>query len=110
VKQVIFFLFGIFAIYAQAQTPPSKYTDFKENLTGIKFNFIQGGSFEMGDVFGDGGADEKPVHIVTVSDFYLGRTAVTVAQYRAFCNATARTMPRSPDWEWQEDHPIVNVS
>jgi sulfatase modifying factor 1 len=32
--------------------------------------FIKGGSFQMGSK--DGSDDEKPVHTVTVSDFYIG--------------------------------------
>ncbi len=35
--------------------------------------FIKGGCFEMGDTFGDGQEDEKLVHKVCVSDFYMGR-------------------------------------
>ncbi|GAB4493701.1 MAG: hypothetical protein OHK0019_18180 [Saprospiraceae bacterium] len=33
--------------------------------------YIKGGTFDMGDTFGDGGDSEKPVHRVTVRDFYL---------------------------------------
>jgi formylglycine-generating enzyme required for sulfatase activity len=64
----------------------------------------------MGDLFGDGEADVKPVHMVTVSDFYMGKTEVTVAQYRAFCSATNRAMPEPPPWGWNDNHPIVWVS
>jgi len=77
---------------------------------GIEWVFIRGGSFEMGDNFGDGTDDEKPVHTVTISDFYLSRYEVTVAQYRTFCQTKSRQMPPAPDWGWQDNHPIVNVS
>ncbi|MCO6476413.1 MAG: SUMF1/EgtB/PvdO family nonheme iron enzyme [Phaeodactylibacter sp.] len=50
--------------------------------------FIQGGPFEMGDTFGDGGSDEKPVHTVTVSDFEIGRHEVTVEEFSRFANAS----------------------
>ncbi|HOY20139.1 MAG TPA: SUMF1/EgtB/PvdO family nonheme iron enzyme [Haliscomenobacter sp.] len=43
--------------------------------------FIQGGSFEMGDVFGEGSDYEKPVHTVRVKDFYLSRNLVTQAKW-----------------------------
>ncbi len=43
---------------------------------------IQGGCFEMGDVFGEGDPDERPVHKVCVSDFYLGVYEVTQDQWR----------------------------
>ena len=35
----------------------------------------------MGDIFGDGSDDEKPVHTVCVSDFYMGKTEVTQKQW-----------------------------
>jgi formylglycine-generating enzyme required for sulfatase activity len=71
--------------------------------------FIQGGMFEMGDGFEDGGKDERPVHQVWVADFYMDATEVTVAQFRAFCEVTGHRMPRQPDWS-KDDHPVVFVS
>jgi formylglycine-generating enzyme required for sulfatase activity len=44
---------------------------------------IKGGAFDMGDVFGEGESREKPVHRVTVPDFYLAKYPVTQAQWRA---------------------------
>jgi formylglycine-generating enzyme required for sulfatase activity len=83
----------------------------KTGPSEIEFVFIKGGTFQMGDVKGDGEYDdEKPVHSVTLSDFYIGKTEVTVAQYRAFCSATGRSMPPAPSWGWRENHPVVNVS
>ncbi|MCP5005157.1 MAG: formylglycine-generating enzyme family protein [Planctomycetes bacterium] len=54
-----------------------------EDVSEIEDNmvFINGGCFEMGDVFGTGADDEKPVHTVCISDFYLGRTEVTQKQW-----------------------------
>ncbi|MHC4268269.1 MAG: formylglycine-generating enzyme family protein [Planctomycetota bacterium] len=42
---------------------------------------IKGGCFDMGDIFGTGADDEKPVHTVCVGDFYLGKTEVTQKQW-----------------------------
>jgi len=81
-----------------------------QNPAGIEFVLIPGGTFDMGDTFNEGAADEKPVHSVTVSDFYMSKTEVTVAQYRAFCTATNRSMPSAPSWGWQDDHPMVYVT
>jgi formylglycine-generating enzyme required for sulfatase activity len=50
------------------------------------------------------------VHSVKVSDFYMSKTEVTVASYRAFCQANNRKMPDAPGWGWQDNHPVVNVS
>ena len=42
--------------------------------------FIEGGTFMMGDTSGQDGeadSDEQPLHQVTLSDFYIGKTEVT---------------------------------
>ena len=72
--------------------------------------FIKGGTFEMGDVMGDNEHDrEKPVHRVTVSDFYLGKYAVTFAEYDVFCEATGKKKPDDKGWG-RADRPVINVS
>jgi formylglycine-generating enzyme required for sulfatase activity len=57
-------------------------------LPAESFVLIEGGTFRMGDVFGDGEAHERPVHSVTVSDFYLSRYEVTVTEFRTFVEET----------------------
>ena len=47
---------------------------FTDATTGMPFVFVKGGCYQMGDTFGDGDKDEKPVHDVCVSDFYYGQT------------------------------------
>ena len=42
--------------------------------------YVAGGTFQMGSNSGD--SDEKPVHTVTVSSFYMDATEVTQAEYR----------------------------
>ncbi len=46
--------------------------------------FIEGGTFEMGDVFNERVQLAKPVHEVTVSAFYLNKYEVTVEEFAAF--------------------------
>ncbi|MCB9294089.1 MAG: formylglycine-generating enzyme family protein [Lewinellaceae bacterium] len=70
--------------------------------------FIQGGSFEMGDTFGDGSDDEKPVHTVTVSDFYLAIHETTFDEFDAFCDATGRDKPNDQGWG-RGRRPAINV-
>ena len=41
--------------------------------------FVKGGTFQMGN--NDGEADEKPVHSVTLSDFYIGKYEVTQTEW-----------------------------
>jgi len=109
-KKGILWILMVSLFFIFAHTPHSQNPNPQSNALGIEFVFVQGGTFQMGDVFGNGDSDEKPVHTVTVSDFYLSKTEITVAQYRAFCKATRRRMPPPPEWGWQDDHPIVNVS
>jgi formylglycine-generating enzyme required for sulfatase activity len=54
----------------------------------MEFVLVKGGCFQMGDAFGDGGADEKPVHEVCVDDFYMGKYEVTVGQFKEFVRET----------------------
>jgi len=56
----------------------------KKLPNGLELILVQGGSFEMGS--NDGGSDEKPVHEVSLSDFWIGKTEVTNAQFAQFLN------------------------
>ncbi len=49
---------------------------------------IPGGSYEMGDVFDEGDDNESPVHNVTVSDFFISKYEITVADFRIFTEMT----------------------
>ncbi len=77
------------------------------NKIGLEMIYIPGGTFQMGNKFDN---FETDIYTATVSDFYLGKTEVTVAQYRTFCDSTGRSMPLAPSWGWQDNHPIVQVS
>ncbi len=48
--------------------------------------FIQGGEFEMGDITGNGQQDERPVHTVSLSDFYMSTFEVTNTEFCVFLN------------------------
>jgi formylglycine-generating enzyme len=99
----------------------------------IEFVKIQGGEFEMGDRWGRGDSDERPVHLVKLKSFYLSKKEITVAQFRAFVQATGyRTDADTSGWgmawigdkggivkgaNWQNpgfpqggDHPVVMIS
>ena len=72
--------------------------------------WVPAGEFLMGSK-GGARADEKPQHAVVLDGFWIYKHHVTVAQYRKFCQATARAMPeREPDWGWRHNHPMVNVA
>jgi sulfatase modifying factor 1 len=52
-----------------------------EPIKLMEMVLVKGGCYEMGDTFGEGATDEKPVHHVCVKDFYLGKYPVTQMQY-----------------------------
>jgi len=60
----------------------SRNNTYTDPATGMQFVLVKGGCFQMGDTFGDGDVDEKPVHEVCVDDFYIGKYEVTQAQWR----------------------------
>jgi formylglycine-generating enzyme required for sulfatase activity len=65
-------------------------------------------SFTMG--IDEGNPDNGPAHLVTLHHYAIGKTEVTVSQYRNFCTYTGRPMPPPPPYGWKDDGPIVNVS
>jgi len=78
---------------------------------------VPAGDFTMGSPAGAGNDDERPVHKVTLDGFWIDRTEVTNAQYRAFVGATGHRAPTTCDWGdptyddgAQADHPVVCVS
>ena len=66
--------------------PESRFDDDKTVYicpeTGLEFVEVPSGGFRMGDVWGDGDSDEKPVHWVEVPGFQLARTVVTQAMWK----------------------------
>ena len=67
---------------------------------------IPAGNFIMGS---DKYDNEKPAHQVYLDTYEISKNLVTVAQYRFFCQMTARKMPDPPSWGWADDHPMVNL-
>ncbi len=67
---------------------------------GAAMVLLPAGSFEMGDHFDEGAADELPVHQVELDAFYIDRHEVTIGQYKRFLRETAYgTLPdQTPDW------------
>lgn len=78
---------------------------FKDSLTGMEFVFVKGGCYQMGDTFGDGYAEEKPVHEVCVDDFYIGKYEVTQGQWKAVMGNNPSSFSSCGD-----NCPIENVS
>ena len=106
-------LFGSFVLEGKG---PDPIPEHPENQTVVKIGpleidaiLVNGETFEMGDNFDAGESDEKPVHEVKLSDFYISITEVTVAQYKTFCRETNRAMPLQESYS-KDDYPIVFVT
>lgn len=78
------------------------FVNLKKTINGVSFELIavKGGSFQMGSNESD---DKKPIHQVTVSDFYIGKYAVTQKQWQAI-------MGNNPSRFKGKKHPVENVS
>lgn len=50
-------------------------------LKAIEMVLVKGGCYKMGDTFGHGKEDERPVHDVCVKDFYLGKYPITQMEW-----------------------------
>ncbi len=71
----------------------SQLKDQTFEVKGVKFKMIavEGDTFQMGatsEQGSDAAGGEKPVHSVTLSDYYIGETEVTVGLFRKFINET----------------------
>ena len=76
---------------------------------------VAAGAFQMGQDAGASDPDETPQHEVFLSDYYIDRTEVTNAQFKAFCDATDRIYPNAPYWDEgyflaNPENPVVNIT
>jgi len=85
----------------------------KSGAAGLEMVVIAAGSFQMGDVMGDGDKAAQPAHTVRIQKpFAIGRYEVTFEEYDQFAQATGRKLPidggggrgRRPviNFSWQE--------
>ena len=75
---------------------------FTANGVDFTMVLVNGGTFQMGSTTGD--SDEKPVHSVTLSSYYIGQTEVTQALWKA-------VMGSNPcKYDIGDNRPVQNVS
>jgi len=76
--------------------------------TGIVMVRVPGGSFQMGN---PDTSDERPVHTVTLTGFYMGKYPVTQAQYQSVMGSNPSYFSSDPaSGEVQENRPVECVS
>jgi sulfatase modifying factor 1 len=78
------------------------------SIGGIEFVAIPGGDFAMGDRSAAASPNEQPVHEVTLDAFWMARTELTFAQWKAFVTASGHFRGRSR--AQSDDHPVVGIT
>lgn len=94
---------GLVNVRVRGLDPDTAYyaSFYAKNSNGVKYSypvlvrtpvilegfvFVEGGDFQMGNILGDD--DEKPVHMVTLDNYFISSKEVTNAQYCKFLNTT----------------------
>lgn len=132
----VYFLFFSKSVETASKTEPVKSEETSETLTPsapltsapptaqttdlpkqIEYKgamvLVSAGEFTMGS---DTDADEsKPAHKVVLPAYYIDKTEVTNAEYKAFCDATGKSYPPNPHIEKdyftaRPNAPVVGVS
>ena len=75
-------------------------------IAGFEMILVEGGTFDMGEPSDEGEADEKPVHSVTLNNFYIGKTEVTQKQW---CDIMG-IRPRDLIFGKGDNYPVYNVT
>jgi formylglycine-generating enzyme required for sulfatase activity len=65
--------------------------------------FVEGGTFQMGSTAGD---DDKPIHSVTLSDFYMSKYEVTQGEYKGLMGKS----PSDSKYGIGDNYPVNKVS
>jgi formylglycine-generating enzyme required for sulfatase activity len=123
--------------YEKSKIQLAKFQNFTEKVGNIQFEMIaiQGGVFTMGRNEKD---NEKPPHLVKVSNFYMAKYPITIWEFRAFVVATKYQTDaekkgdshayKDGNWDWVKganwlcdvggvlrpqadyNHPVIHVS
>jgi len=64
------------------ETTSKPVSSTADQTTGMVLVKVAGGTYSMGDTFGDGATDEKPTRQVSVGDFYIGKYEVTQGEWQ----------------------------
>ena len=81
---------------SQKPKPKVTYKNKTYTANGVSFNmvYVAGGTFQMGS--NDGDDNEKPVHSVTLSDYYIGQTEVTQELWQAVMGSNPAKYEKGP--------------
>jgi formylglycine-generating enzyme required for sulfatase activity len=80
-----------------------QYAD-PDPVPAIEVVLVMGGAFHMGDIFGDGDNNEKPVHSVIINNFYMGKYPITQGQWETVMGSNPSHVKKG------DDYPVENIS
>ena len=94
-------------VYGETRTFKTN-NNFSFTVNGVSFDmvYVEGGTFDMGATTEQGSdaySDEKPVHSVTLSGYYIGKCEVTQELWEA-------VMGSNPSWFKGAQYPVEHVS
>ncbi|MGQ9632576.1 MAG: formylglycine-generating enzyme family protein [bacterium] len=97
------------------EPPGMEYTKegrfYKRGRDGKEMVWIPGGTFQMGDRWGNGDPNEKPVHTVTLEGFWMDVAEVTNEEFKKFVDATDYgAQGEWRDYYKEDGHPVVAVT
>ncbi len=87
--------------------------NYVENYADLAVNmiYVKGGTFEMGNKKDSKREhDEENVHEATLSDFYIGKTEISVAQFAKFVDETnyvTNAEQRGGDYIWDSENAVM---
>ena len=70
----------------------------------MEFVWVPSGAFQMGDLFGDGSDDEKPVHEVELDGFWIGTYPITQGQWEKIMGSNPSHFKKG------DNYPVETVS
>jgi formylglycine-generating enzyme required for sulfatase activity len=79
-------------------------TVYIEPFTGMEFILVPAGTFQMGDLYGEGWDNETPLREVRIASFYLGKYQVTQGQWERVMVANPSMFQKGPAY------PVEQVS
>ena len=82
----------------------AKWIEVIVSASGVELVRVPEGDFQMGTATG-GNSDERPVHTVTLTGFYMGKYEVTQAQYQAVMESNQAMSSGVGD-----NYPVYNVT
>lgn len=119
---------GLIHAPTATHTPTAMPAPVVQEMNGVPMVYVPGGPFEMGSE--DVGSYERPIHTVTLDDFYIDQYEVTNAEFAAFLNELGNQTEGGAAWlgadsrivdiqqtdgVWQADkgfgdHPVVETT